>query len=312
MPFWHEQGNQMDRLTAMEVFVRIVETGSFSAVARDLAMTQPTVSKQLTALERQLKTRLLNRTTRQLSLTEAGSAYYESSKRIIDAVREAEGNLGQLQTQLTGVLRINTSIGLGQVYMGPMALKFQALHPGLSIDLSYSDRFVDLVEEGIDVAIRVGRLNDSSLAARRIGSAARSVIATPAYLAKHGEPKVPQDLSSGHNCLLYAYLSTGNEWAFQGPGGEIRVKVSGNFRSNNGEAIRQWVFADRGIAVSPDWLILKELEDGRLKAILTEFAPPPAEIHAVYPSARHVSAKVRAFTDCLRIEFPEIPSLRIR
>lgn len=302
----------MDRLTAMEVFVRIVETGSFSAVARDLDMTQPTVSKQLTALERQLKTRLLNRTTRQLSLTEAGSAYYESSKRIIDAVREAEGNLGQLQTELTGVLRINTSIGLGQVYIAPMVLKFQAQHPGLSIDLSYSDRFVDLVEEGIDVAIRVGRLNDSSLAARRIGSAARSVIATPAYLEKHGEPKVPQDLSTGHNCLLYAYLSTGNEWTFHGPEGEIRVKVSGNFRSNNGEAIRQWVFADRGIAVSPDWLILKELEDGRLKAILTEFAPPPAEIHAVYPSARHVSAKVRVVTEFLRSEFQTLPILRIR
>src|SRR5882724_3062303 len=190
----------MDRFTAMGLFVRIVETGSFSAVAREMNMTQPTVSKQLTALERQLKTRLLNRSTRQLSLTEAGSAYFESSKRIIDAVREADGNLGQLQTQLTGVLRINTSIGLGQVYLGPMVLRFQAQHPGLSIDLSYSDRFVDLVEEGIDVAIRIGKLNDSSLAARRIGSAARSVIATPAYLKKYGEPRVPQDLSSGHNC----------------------------------------------------------------------------------------------------------------
>lgn len=192
-----------------------------------------------------------------------------------------------------------------------MVLKFQAQHPGLAIDLSYSDRFVDLVEEGIDVAIRIGRLNDSSLAARRIGSAARSVIATPAYLKNYGEPKVPQDLSSGHNCLLYAYLSTGNEWTFHGPDGEIRVKVSGNFRSNNGEAIRQWVFADLGIAVSPDWLILKELEDGRLKAILTGYAPPPAEINAVYPSARHVSAKVRAFTEFLRGELQEIPILRI-
>src|SRR6266404_4901454 len=206
MPFRHEQGSSMDRLTAMEVFVRIVETGSFSAVGRDLGMTQPTVSKQLTALERQLKTRLLNRSTRQLSLTEAGSAYYESCKRIIDAVREADGNLGQLQTQLTGVLRINTSIGLGQVYLGPMVLRFQEQHPELSIDLSYSDRFVDLVEEGIDVAIRIGRL----------------------------------------------------------------------------------------------------------KAILPEYAPPPAEINAVYPSARHISAKVRAFTEFLRAEFQEIPILRLR
>ena len=137
----------MDRLTAMGLFVRIVETGSFSAVAREMNMTQPTVSKQLTALERQLKTRLLNRSTRQLSLTEAGSAYFESSKRILATVNEAEANLGVLQTQLTGVLRINSSIGLGQMVLGPLVLKFQAMHPGLMIDLAYSDRFVDLVEE---------------------------------------------------------------------------------------------------------------------------------------------------------------------
>ena len=301
----------MDRLTAMEVFVRIVETGSFSAVAREMGMTQPTVSKQLTALEKQLKTRLLNRSTRQLSLTEAGSSYYESSKRIIDTVHEAEGNLGLLQTQLTGVLRVNSSIGLGQVYLGPLLLKFQEAHPGLSLDLSYADRYVDLVEEGIDVAIRVGKLNDSTLAARRIGSSFRCVIATPEYLQQHGTPQVPQDLVN-HNCLLYAYLSTGNEWTFNSKEGEIRVKVSGNFRSNNGEAIRQAVFANLGISVSPDWLILRELDEGRLIAILPEYAPAPAEINAVYPSARHVSAKVRAFTEFVRAEFQKIPALKIR
>jgi DNA-binding transcriptional LysR family regulator len=302
----------MDRLTAMEVFVRIVETGSFSAVAREMGMTQPTVSKQLTALEKQLKTRLLNRSTRQLSLTEAGSSYYESSKRIIDTVHEAEGNLGLLQTQLTGLLRVNSSIGLGQTYLGPLLLKFQHNHPGLSLDLSYADRFVDLVEEGIDVAIRIGKLNDSTLAARRIGSSLRCVIATPEYLKQHGTPQVPQDLVN-HNCLLYAYLSTGNEWTFTGKdGGEIRVKVSGNFRSNNGEAIRQAVFANLGIAVSPDWLILRELEEGRLISILADYAPVPAEINAVYPSARHVSAKVRAFTEFVRAEFQTIPALKIR
>jgi DNA-binding transcriptional LysR family regulator len=301
----------MDRLTAMEVFVRIVETGSFSAVAREMGMTQPTVSKQLTALERQLKTRLLNRSTRQLSLTEAGSAYYESSKRIIDTVREADGNLGMLQTQLTGVLRINMSIGLGQVFLGHMVLKFQNLHPGLSIDLSYVDRYVDLVEEGIDVAIRVGRLIDSTLVARRIGSTLRSIVATPAYLKKYGAPNTPEDLVN-HNCLLYAYLSTGNEWVFRGPDGPISVKVSGNFRANNGEAIKQAVMADLGIAAAPDWFVQQDLDEGRLKAILTDFAPGPAEINAVYPSARHVSAKVRVFTEFLQAEFQKIPALRIR
>jgi DNA-binding transcriptional LysR family regulator len=167
------------------------------------------------------------------------------------------------------------------------------------------------VEEGIDVAIRIGKLNDSTLAARRIGSSTRCVIATPAYLEKHGRPKEPGDLVR-HNCLLYAYLSTGNEWTFHGKEGEMRVKVSGNFRANNGEAIRQAVFADLGIAVSPDWLIQRELEQGRLVNILEDFAPPPAEINAVYPSARHVSAKVRAFTEFVREEFQKIPALRIR
>jgi DNA-binding transcriptional LysR family regulator len=301
----------MDRLTAMEVFVRIVETGSFSAVAREMSMTQPTVSKQLTALERQLSTRLLNRSTRQLSLTEAGSAYYESCKRIIDTVKEAEGNLGLLQTQLAGVLRINTSIGLGHMYLGSLVLKFQRQHPGLSIDLAFADRFVDLVEEGIDVAVRIGRLNDSSLVARRVGTTQRVLVATPAYLAKNGIPAKPQDLSE-HNCLLYAYLSTGNEWVFQGKEGEIRVKVSGNFRANNGEAIKQAVLADLGIAATPDWFVQQEVESERMQTILADYAPAPADINAVYPSARHVSAKVRVFTEFLRSEFQNIPALSIR
>ena len=301
----------MDRFTAMGLFVRIVETGSFSAVAREMNMTQPTVSKQLTALERQLKTRLLNRSTRQLSLTEAGSAYFESSKRILDTVNEAEANLGVLQTQLTGVLRINSSIGLGQMYLGPLVLKFQSMHPGLAIDLSYSDRFVDLVEEGIDVAIRIGRLLDSSLVARRIGTSERCIIATPGYLKKNGLPKTPQDLVD-HNCILYAYLSTGNEWIFRGKDGEIRVKVSGTLRANNGEAIRQAVMADLGIAASPAWLIQDDLKQGKVQEILGDFTPPAGEINVVYPSARHVSAKVRTFTEFLKGEFENIPALRVR
>jgi DNA-binding transcriptional LysR family regulator len=300
----------MDRLTAMGLFVRIVETGSFSAVAREMNMTQPTVSKQLTALERQLKTRLLNRSTRQLSLTEAGSVNFESSKRIIATVNEAEANLGVLQTQLTGTLRINSSIGLGQMYLGPLVLKFQAQHPGLLLDLAYVDRFVDLVEEGIDVAIRIGRLMDSSLAARRIGTSQRCLIATPAYLKKYGVPETPTDLVH-HNCILYAYLSTGNEWFFQGKEGEIRVKVSGNLRANNGEAIKQAVMADLGIAASPDWLVREDLKAGRLQEVLRDFVPAPTEINAVYPSSRHVSAKVRAFTEFLKTEFQKIPELRV-
>jgi DNA-binding transcriptional LysR family regulator len=246
-----------------------------------------------------------------LSLTEAGSAYFESSKRILDTVNEAEANLGVLQTQLSGVLRINSSIGLGQMYLGPLVLKFQSLHPGLMIDLAYADRFVDLVEEGVDVAIRIGRLTDSGLSARRIGVSQRCTVATAGYLKSKGTPKTPQDLVH-HNCILYAYLSTGSEWIFNGKDGEIRVKVSGTLRANNGEAIKQAVMADLGIAISPAWLIQDDLKAGRMQEILRDFAPPPAEINAVYPSARHVSAKVRAFTEFLKAEFEKIPALRVR
>jgi DNA-binding transcriptional LysR family regulator len=300
---------QMDRLNAMELFVRVVETGSFSAVAREMDMTQPTVSKQLAGLEARLKTRLLNRSTRQLSLTEAGTSYYEACKRILDGVREAEGNLGKLQGRLTGTLRLNTSISMGQMYVAPLAIKFQKAHPEIEIDLQLQDRFVDLVEEGIDVAIRVGRLTDSTLVARRLGRARRVTIATPGYLKKHGTPKVPQDLAS-HNCIIYQYLSTGNEWLFQGPEGEIRVKVSGSFRANNGEAIGQAVMADLGIAVAPEWMVHDAIAAGRIKAVLPDFAPTPLEINAVFTSARHVSTKVRAFIEFLQSEFPNYPALR--
>jgi DNA-binding transcriptional LysR family regulator len=297
----------MDRLGAMEMFVRIVETGNFSAVARQLGTTQPTISKQLTALEKQLQTRLLNRSTRSLSLTEAGATYYERCRRIIDEVREAEGALGRLQSALTGTLHVNGSIALGQIFVAPLVLKFQRQYPGLAIELSLSDRYIDLVEEGVDVAVRVGRLADSNLVARRLGSTRRVLVATPAYLATHGTPQRPEDLVH-HSCLLYAYLSTGNEWGFKGPEGEIRVRVHGNFKANNGEVIRQALLANVGVAMSPDWLIHDKLESGEVVALLPEFAPPPLEISAVYPSGRHVSTKVRTFIEFLQSEFKAIPA----
>jgi DNA-binding transcriptional LysR family regulator len=297
----------MDRLVAMEMFVRIVETGNFSAVARQLGTTQPTISKQLTALEQRLQTRLLNRSTRSISLTEAGAAYYERCRRILDEVREAEGALGKLQSALTGTLHVNASIGLGQIFLTPLLLKFQRQYPELAVELSLSDRYIDLVEEGADLAVRIGRLADSNLVARRLGSTRRIVVATPAYLAARGTPKRPEDLAH-HSCLLYAYLSTGNEWSFNGPEGEIRVRVHGNFKANNGDAIRQALLASVGVAISPDWLIHDKLESGEVVALLPEFAPPPLDINAVYPSGRHLSTKVRTFIEFLQDEFKAIPA----
>ncbi len=298
----------MDRLGAMEMFVRIVETGSFSAVARQMGTTQPTVSKQLTALEKRLGARLLQRSTRKLSLTESGQTYYDRCKRIVDEVREAEGTLGKMQTSLAGALHVNSSIAFGEMFVAPLVLQFQQQNPELSAELTLNDRFIDLLEEGVDVALRIGRLTDSSLVARRVGATRRIVVATPEYLRKHGTPKHPLDLAD-HNCLLYSYLSTGNEWSFQGPEGEIHVRVSGSFKSNNGHALARAVSAGVGIAMGPDWLMHEGLATGDIQAILPEYSTRPLDINAVYPSNRLLSAKVRTFIDYLQAELAKIPGL---
>jgi DNA-binding transcriptional LysR family regulator len=301
----------VDRLDAMQMFVRIVETGSLSAVAREMGTTQPTVSKQLTALEQHVKTRLLHRTTRKLSLTEAGTLYYDTCKRVVDELREAEATLSQWQNSLSGRIHVNTSIAFGETFMTALMLEFQRRNPALTVHLSLDDRFIDLVAEGVDVAVRLGRLADPNLIARRLGTSRRIVVATPAYLEKHGFPERPEDLVH-HNCLLYSYLSTGNEWVFAGEEGEIRVRVSGNFESNNGHALRAAVNANLGIAMAPDWLAYEGLRRGQVVAILQRFEPPPFEISAVYPSNRMLTAKVRALIEFLLDEFRKVPVLNAR
>ena len=307
LPPTHSQEPCMDRLEAMDIFVRIVETGSFSAVARDLGTTQPTISKQITALERQLKTRLLERSTRSLNVTASGTTYYERCKRILEDVKAAEGALGRLQSSLTGTLHVNGSIALGQLFLTPLLLEFQRRYPELTVELTLNDRYIDLVEEGVDVAVRLGRLADSNLVARRLGATRRVLVATRTYLDAHGTPQEPAQLAR-HNCLLYAYLSTGNEWTFRGPQGDLRVHVHGNFKANNGHSIREAMLAGAGVALTPDWLVHEELQSGTVVALLPEFAPAPLEVNAVYPSGRHVSAKLRTFVDFLQEQFAAIPA----
>jgi DNA-binding transcriptional LysR family regulator len=298
----------MDKLRLMEIFVRIVETGSFSAVARETGMTQPSVSKQLTALERNLKTRLLNRSTRSLSLTEAGSAYYERCCQIIEQVRAAELSLGALQGKLGGTLSVNSSVAFGQMFLARLMLEFQALYPDLSVLLTLNDRYIDLVEEGIDVAVRFGRLDDSSLVARRLASSPVAIVAAPDYLEQRGVPRHPSDLLR-HRCLHYTYLSTGNEWVFPASSGEIRLRVAATFRSNNGYALRDAMLSGHGIAVMPIVFIQDELTRGAAVPVLQEFTAPPLPVNAVYPSSRFLSAKVRAFIDYLQEQIPRIPGL---
>jgi len=298
----------MDRFNLMHVFVRIAETGSISAVARELGSTQPTISKQLAALEVRLGVTLLQRTTRRLSLTEAGSAYYDAARRILDQVAEAEAGVGRLSLGPSGTLTVSAPNGLGQMFLDRLIIAFQARYPELRIHLIESERFVDLVEEGIDVAVRVGQLADSTLVARRLGSSRRVVVGTPEYFARNPEPRLPQDLAR-HNCVLYTYLASGNVWRFQGPKGEIDVRVSGSFRTTSGNAIREAVLAGIGVAAAPLWMVHDHLHAGRLKAVLGDYAPVPAEINAVYPSARHVATKVRVFIDYLKEAFARVPEL---
>ncbi len=294
----------------MKLFVRIVESGSFSAVARELGMIQPTVSKQMTFLEEKLGVRLLNRTTRRLSLTEAGREYYERCQRILDEVQEMETEVAGLQNRPTGTLRVSTPVAFGHQHMMTLLLDFQRKYPGLAIELSLDDRYVDLVQEGIDVAIRFGELADSQLVARHVGSSARVCVASPAYLAARGVPKEPADLSQ-HNCITYTHLFS-SEWPFEGPDGPLSVKVTGDFRANSGMTIRAAALGGVGIASIPAFLVREDIESGQLVQVLTRFAPPPLRISAVYPSARLLSRKVKLFVEFMQGEFLKIPLLHPR
>lgn len=294
----------------MRLYVRIVETGSFSAVARELGTIQPTVSKQLTALEEHLGVRLLNRTTRQLSPTEAGRKYYDRCRHILDEVTDLESSLADLQNRTTGLLRVNAPVAFGQLYMLPLVFRFRQKYPGLAVDLTLNDRFVDLVQEGVDVAIRFGDLADSQVVARRVGGVNRVCVASPDYLRERGTPHSPADLSA-HNCITYNYLFS-NEWQFEGPQGPLSVRVKGDFRANSAITIRAAALEGIGIAHMPAVFVQEDVDKGRLTQVLADYGPPPVDIHAVYPSARFLSSKVRLFLDFVRDEFLDIPALQVR
>lgn len=299
----------MDRLYQMRLYTRVVETGSFSAVARELGTIQPTISKQLTSLEEHLGVRLLNRTTRQLSPTEAGRKYYERCKRILDEVSDLEGSLSDLQTRPTGMLRVHAAVAFGQLYILPVMFKFRRLYPGLAIDLMLSDRYVDVIQEGVDVAIRFGELRDSQLVARRIGGSTRVCVASPAYLRARGTPKSPGELFS-HNCITYNYLFS-NEWEFYTGKGPTTVRVGGDFRANSALTIRAAALEGIGIAHMPTMFVQEDIDKGRLVRVLEDYGPPAVDVHAIYPSARFLSGKVRLFLDFVSEEFKNVPALQV-
>jgi DNA-binding transcriptional LysR family regulator len=293
----------MDRLTAMQMFVRVVETGSFSKAAGEFATTQPTVTKQIAAAEAHLKVRLLNRNTRGVSLTESGALYYEKCKIIVREVEEADSIARLRQSQAEGMLRVSTSVAFGRRVVVPLALEFMAKHPHVQLDLSFEDRYVDLVAQGVDVAIRMGKLADSSLGARFLGMNPWVIVASPKYLKKHGTPKRPQDLSA-HNALVYSSVQGDDVWRLVGPKGDaITVPVTGRVRSNNLSAVLAAARADLGVAALPCYVAAESLVQGSVVEVLRSYTLPEQEIHAVFPSPKLVPKKVSAFVAFMQGRF---------
>jgi DNA-binding transcriptional LysR family regulator len=284
----------MDRLAALELFVRVVDTGSFSAVARDQGIGQPAVSKAVVQLETWLGVGLLLRSTRSVVPTEAGRIFYERARRTVEeaeeAVLAARGSAGGL----SGKLRVSTSVCFGRLHVIPHLSGFLAEHPDLEIELVLDDRQVDLVNEGIDVAMRMGPMPDSNMTARRIAEGRRVVVATPAYLQRHGTPASPGDLA-GHQAILYSGRPGWTSWTFHKPGQEVSVELQGRLKMTAAEGLREAVFRDLGYTITSEWNFWPELKSGKVVPLLEDWDLPSTHLSAVYPTGRLASTKARAF-----------------
>jgi DNA-binding transcriptional LysR family regulator len=300
-----------DTLLLFRTFVRTAEAGSFTAAARDLNSSQPTISRQIATLEDHLGCVLFQRTTRALTLTDDGRTFYDHALRTLEAAVEAESAVGRRRGKPSGILRLACAGVFGRLHVIPRLPRFRERFPDVEIAIHMTDGFTDLVEEGIDLAIRVGETRDGSLIARRIGTTRRVVVATPEYLARHGTPERPEDLVH-HHCVVYDRLLTGASWMFAERGSPITVPVSGPIHVNNTEAVRAAVLEGLGIGYVPFWHFVDgEIESGRLIVLLREFEPTPQPISAVYPTRRFLASKVRAAIDFFAAEFDLDPKLRI-
>jgi DNA-binding transcriptional LysR family regulator len=295
----------MDRFGALRVFAQVVESGGFSRAAERLGQSTTAVSRQVAELEAHLQTRLLNRTTRRVSLTESGQAFYGRAVQLLHDLHEAEQEASKAAITPRGTIRLTTSINFGTRQLAPAIAGFLARHPDVKFDVQLSDRIVDLVEEGFDLAIRVGGAGSETLVARRLGEMRLVACAAPGYVARHGAPATPQDLAR-HNCFVYEYVAPRGQWSFRGPDGrEQTVRVAGTMHSNSGDMNVALAAHGAGVAFEPDFIVRDELQAGRLTALLPQYAPPSAPIYAVYPTRKHLSAKVRLFVDYLVERFAE-------
>lgn len=298
----------MDLLGLMQTFVRVVEAGSFTAVADERRTSQPTISRQIAALEEHLGARLLTRTTRALTLTDDGRAFYESARLSIETVHEAESAVGRRRGNPSGVLRVASPVVFGRLHIVPRLKSFLERYPDVSVDLMMTDTFTDLVEQGIDLAIRVGEITDPGLIAKRIGTVQRICVASPRYLEGRITPRRPEDLRD-HECIVYSRLATGNRWIFESSEGPVAIEVSGRYRADNSEAVREGVLTGLGIAVIPAFAFVDQVSTGKVHVLLKQFEPKRLPMNAVYPSRRFVPLKVRAMIDHLAHEFALDPKL---
>lgn len=301
----------MDRFRAIQTFARVVEAGNFVRAAERLGVSTSAVSRQVSDLEAHLDARLINRTTRRLSLTEAGQSFYERSVQLLADLEEAESSMRAAAVLPKGTLKLTCGVTFGERFIAPAIAEFAARHPQLVFDLDLSDRAVDLVEEGIDLAIRIGPVSQQGLVSRRLGWTQIVCCASPVYLERHGTPRKPEDLAA-HECLSYTLTPLPNTWRFErGQGVNYDLQVTPRHRANSGRMLTKLAAANVGIVIEPDFIVSPEVQSGALVRLLSEYALPQRPIAAVYPSRRHLSAKVRTFVDFLAERFAREQSWKL-
>ncbi|HSQ82545.1 MAG TPA: LysR family transcriptional regulator [Casimicrobiaceae bacterium] len=301
----------MDRFQVIAAFAKVVESGSFARAAERIGVSVSAISRQVADLEAHLGARLLNRTTRRLSLTESGSVYYERCVQLLADLEEADEAVSSTAVVPRGTLRLTAPIGFGSGYLASAIAEFRERHPQLRFDVQLSDRAVDLVDEGLDLAVRIGEIGSQALIGRRVGVSQLVCCASPSYVERSEPLRTPADLAA-HACLTYEYSSIGNHWRFTAATGVAHeVRVSGPAHANNGAMLAALAAAGVGIILEPDFIVAADVRAGRLVRLLPDYAAPSIGIHAAYPSRRHLSAKVRAFVDFLAVRFTRDPAWRL-
>jgi len=292
----------MDRLEAIEIYIRVVDTGSFSAAARHYDMGQPAVSKAIAQLEEWLGVKLLLRTTRALTPTEAGNSFYLRAKRAVEETDEAVLAARGTASGLSGKLRVSAAVCFARLHIVPRLPEFMDKHPSLELELVLDDRNIDLVEEGIDVALRMGVLSDYNMTARKLAEARRRVLGTPEYFKRHGTPSAPGDLLA-HQAIIYTRDGGGEDWKFRKETAEVSVKMQGRVKITATEGLRAAVFTDMGLAIASEWAFTPELKSGAVVSVMDDWVLPSISLSAVYPTGRLASTKARQFTafveDCV-------------